>query len=329
MKILQSGLPKSGNLWLYRILQLCAAEAGWPRSSFIRDHPIQQQAKDWDLSFPGQATIDVLDFRHGQAYCRISSRFRERVRDFDDYLARTSHVWTHSPLTLAERPLLARFDSIVYIIRDPRDAAVSMSRFVLTPYMQAHYPRRELPPESYLDRYLSRIVKTWVRHVGQSLLQRHDLRLGFVFYERLLDDLDGELARLLALLDLDLDAAARARIKAGVQFESMQPSSPGHLRAGRRGAWRQALSDGQRAAAAKAAGPLLCWLGYPADADAEAELPLPALPAQLDDAALRRALAHAQPGVEEQLRNAVGRLRRKVYRAATLAGRRAEKRADA
>ncbi|NJM16702.1 MAG: sulfotransferase domain-containing protein, partial [Bacteroidales bacterium] len=33
-----------------------------------------------------------------------------------------------------------KFDKIVYIVRDPRDVALSMARFQFTPYMQTYYP---------------------------------------------------------------------------------------------------------------------------------------------------------------------------------------------
>jgi aryl sulfotransferase len=138
--LLQSGLPKSGNFWLYKILQQCLQEAGLPRKAFIQNQPVYEIAKDWSLSYEEQTDIDVLDITGHGCFYRISSIFRHPVKDLDRYLSQTTHVWTHSPFCDAFHQVLPRFDKVVYIIRDPRDTALSHARFMLTPYMKTYYP---------------------------------------------------------------------------------------------------------------------------------------------------------------------------------------------
>ena len=313
MSVLQAGVPKSGNLWLYQILESVWAEAGLERRRFITGHPIYQQARSWPLSYPEQASVDVLDFERGRAFCRISSRFREEVRDLAGYCARASHVWTHAAISGADLPQLGRFDRIVYILRDPRDVAISMARFAFTPYMQEHFPHRSRSPEAYLGRHLTKLAKYWVQHVGSWLRQRNSLPLHFVCYERLLADLDGELRCLLQFLRLELDDAARQRVQAAVGFEAMRASRPNHLRAGQSGGWRAALSAVQVAEVGAIAAPMLRLLGYPADASSPVELP--AVPARIEPAALAAATAAAQYTTAELWRDRAGQARGQLRQA--------------
>jgi aryl sulfotransferase len=313
VSVLQAGVPKSGNLWLYQILESVWAEAGLERRRFITGHPVYQEARSWPLSYPEQASVDVLDFERGRAFCRISSRFREEVSDLAGYCAQASHVWTHSEITDADLPQLGRFDRIVYILRDPRDVAVSMARFAFTPYMRAHYPHHSRSAETYLQRHLTRMTKYWVRHVGSWLRQQGRVALYFVCYERLLADFEGELQRLLGFLNLELDAAARQRVQAAVSFSAMRQSRPDHLRAGQSGGWRASLGRVQVAEVLEIAGPLLQMLGYPLDTGSAAQLP--AVPERLDPTALVRATAAGRYTAVERWRDRAGQARGQLRQA--------------
>ena len=58
MKILQIGFPKSGNFWLYQILEQVLTSTGRNSKSFIQQHPVNPLAKTWELNYPEQADID-------------------------------------------------------------------------------------------------------------------------------------------------------------------------------------------------------------------------------------------------------------------------------
>src|SRR5450432_2409087 len=58
--ILQAGFPKSGNFWLWNIMESSLRQAGIPNRSYVRKQPIYRLAKHWKLAFKGQAGMDFL-----------------------------------------------------------------------------------------------------------------------------------------------------------------------------------------------------------------------------------------------------------------------------
>ena len=80
MHILQGGAPKCGNFWLYQIIQQVLARSGHDTTSFIQQQPIYALARDWDLNYPDQAKIDVLEITDLQFSYRISSIYPQVIR---------------------------------------------------------------------------------------------------------------------------------------------------------------------------------------------------------------------------------------------------------
>ncbi|MFP4094382.1 MAG: sulfotransferase domain-containing protein [Cyclobacteriaceae bacterium] len=277
MTILQAGTPKSGNFWLYKILQQIMQEAGLPRRSFIQRQPIFELARQWDLSYPEQAGIDMLDIGPQHYFCRISSVYRMPIESLEDYVARASHLWTHSDFSPLCYPLFSLVDKIIYIIRDPRDRALSEVRFAFTPYMQKYYPHGQPDVETYLQNYFDQIMHHWVWHVGNYLLQRSEVPIHFVFYERLLHDFPTELQRLLDYLQLSLTPAARQKIADDVHFSSLKKGHANHVRKGKSNRWKQQFNEAQQERTRKLAGPLMSLLSYSLHASKEM---LPSLPEQ-------------------------------------------------
>ncbi len=263
MRILQAGRPKSGNYWLYKILQSVATYGGLEQHSFIQNHPIHKLAKNWPLSYKEQAGIDVLDIEPYQCFYRISSIFRMPIEDIDHYISQCSHVWSHSEFCDQCLVVLPKFDKIIYIIRDPRDAAVSMSRFAFTPYMLKYYPHNKTDPDTYLADGLNHKVRYWVQHVGGYLKYKDTLHIHVIFFERLFHSFDTELARLLAYLEIELDQKAIALVKREVDFSTMQRENPHHVRRGKSGQWAEILTHEQKGQAVDIAGPMLRLLNYP------------------------------------------------------------------
>ena len=109
MKILQIGYPKSGNFWLYQILEQLLERSGKSTKSFIQQQPIYELAKNWELNFPEQADIDVIDITDLQTTYRISSIFKMPIEDLEAYLRKTNHVWTHSPVCKRSEEYLSAF----------------------------------------------------------------------------------------------------------------------------------------------------------------------------------------------------------------------------
>lgn len=297
MKWLQIGAAKSGNLWLYHILQSIARRAGLPQISFIRSHPIYEIAKTWKLSFPEQAGIDTLSITPRQCLYRISSILNVPIDDIDDYVNRCSHVWSQSFFCARSAEVLPKFDKVFYIIRDPRDTAVSMSRFSFTPYRLKYFPHGYSDPETFLDANLIETLKAWVRHAGGYLLQKENPPLYFLIYERLVRNFDEELVKLLEYLEVTLEESARQAIKTEVAFETMRSKSPQHVRKGETGQWAEAFSPKQAKLTERLAGPLLRLLRYPANLKEQKEFEsqniLPSIPENLEKPTLEKILNHA------------------------------------
>lgn len=296
MRLLQAGAAKSGNFWLYKILQQTAAHAGLPRRSFIQDHPIQPIARTWDLSHRDQAGIDMLDIEALGCYARISSVFRLPLDDLDAYVQACTHVWTHSRFCDRSFDVLPRFDKIVYIVRDPRDRALSATRFAFTPYMLRYYPHGEPNRESYLRRHFSHMIRRWTWHVYDYLRYRQQFNIHFLFYEQLLGDFRLAYRQLLDYLELELDETAVSAVEEAVTFKRMRRRNPGHVRKGRAYTWSGKLTDQQEQLVLDKAGPLLKLLGYP---DRGNDDTLPALPADLSREDVEQAMGLGQPPAHE------------------------------
>jgi aryl sulfotransferase len=293
MNLLQISAPKSGSYWLYTILNQIMEKKGIAAGSFIQQQPIYKEAKSWKLSFEEQAGVDMMDIEEDGCYYRISAAFREPIPEIQAYVASCRQAWTHSTLCSTSFDALPLFDKRVYIIRDPRDRALSAARFAFTPYMQQYYPCPYASPEAYLENEYEKLLEQWVWHVGNYLRQQKQLDIHFVFYERLLLDFENELKSLLAYLDLSLTAKEQQEIASVVSFSSMKASSPGHLQKGKYGKWADKLSDSQKETALEIAGPLLEMLHYPLRINQE-EVQLPSLPAAGERAALKPMLEQIQ-----------------------------------
>lgn len=278
MNILQISAPKSGSYWLYTILNLILEKKEIYAQNFIRKQPVYSEAAHWNLSFEEQAAVDMMDIEEEGCYYRISSLFREQIHHPEEYARSCTQAWTHSTLCNRSFDVLPLFDKRVYIIRDPRDRALSAARFAFTPYMQQHYPSSYATPEEYLQNEYERLLDQWVWHVGNYLLQQERLNIHFVFYERLLLDIKAELQSLLQYLGLSLSKQEQQEIASAVSFASMKESSPGHLQKGRYGKWATELSDAQKEVALERSGTLLKLLHYPSGKEQEEENQVPFLP---------------------------------------------------
>lgn len=264
MKILQGGAPKCGNLWLYQIIQQVLERSGQPASSFIQRQPIYEIAKTWELNYPTQASIDVLDITDLQYSYRISSIFRMPVESIKDYVAQTDHVWTHSPVCKRSGELFSLFNKKVYIVRDPRDRAISASKYYTSDYMLKYYPQEETDPKRYLEKHFDALLLEWVWHVYDHLRYSREQNIHIAFYEGFLLDFQQELGRLLDYLEVTLSEQERAELQQAMSFATMKSKNPKHLKKGQSGYWMDQLTEKQAEQADIIAGPLIRFLGYPA-----------------------------------------------------------------
>ncbi len=306
MQILQIGMWKSGNFWVYNILQNVLNKAGIAQTGYMRNQPIYPLAQTWTLTFEEQAGLDHIDILRNGTFAIIGSQYRELIEDFDVYLSQTTHVWSESYFCSRTPEALSKFDKVVYIVRDPRDRAISMSRFAFKPYMKKHFPNTFGSPEEYLDKKLGRMVRNWTMHVGGYLAHMDDLNVHVVFYERLLKSFDTEFRDLLTYLEIDLSDDDIEAIRHAVDFSTMKQKNPNHLRQGKAGASTQVLRDEQLQTVTNIAGPMMDLLNYgvAAPKDDLPQLPSTLHAAQVREAMRRRSKRHSQArrGVRKILR---------------------------
>ncbi|MFD3001934.1 sulfotransferase domain-containing protein [Pontibacter toksunensis] len=263
MKILQGGAPKCGNFWLYQIIQQILSRTGRDTTTFIQQHPIYELAKTWDLNYPSQASIDVLEITDLQYSYRISSIFRMPVTDIEDYLTRTNHVWTHSPICKRSGELMRLFDKKVYIVRDPRDRVISASKYYCSEYMLKYYPQEEKDPQQFLEKKFEKLMHEWVWHVFDHLRLQREYNIHISFYEGFLLDFQQELERLLHYLGVELNQSQQDELQEAMSFAALKSKNPKHLKKGQSGYWMDQLTDEQVEKADIIAGPLIRFLQYP------------------------------------------------------------------
>ncbi|MGB8704429.1 MAG: sulfotransferase domain-containing protein [Gillisia sp.] len=262
MKILQIGVPKSGNLWLYKILQNVLDFSGNANQSFIQQQPIFELAKNWDLNYPDQAQIDVIDITDLQVSYRISSIFRMPMEDLQGYFSKTSHVWTHSPICNTSEEVFSHFSKKVYIIRDPRDVLISASKYYTSDYMLKYFPQEQTDPEKFLQKNFDKLLREWVWHVWDHLRVQQKNHIHICYFEGFLTDFQNELSQLLKYLDVDLTSGEKEKLEENVSFSKMKKKNPKHLRKGTTGQWKEGLTDHQREKVEQITGPILKETGY-------------------------------------------------------------------
>lgn len=263
MSILQCGVPKCGNFWLYQIIQQILTRTGQSTRGFIEQQPIYALAREWDLNFPDQARIDVLGITDLQLSYRISSVFRMPLDDIQHYTAQAPHVWTHSPICQRSGEVLECFDKKVYIIRDPRDRALSAAKYYCSPYMLKYFPQEEKDPRLFLQKNFRKLMHEWVWHVFDHLRLSRQYNIHITFFEGFLSRFQQELSRLLQYLGLELSESEKIAMEQALSFSRLKKKNPKHLKKGTSGYWMDQLTEEQIADADMIAGPLIRYLNYP------------------------------------------------------------------
>ncbi len=171
-----------------------------------------------------------------------------------------------------------RYKRVIYVVRDPRDVALS----------QFHFHRKRgliedgYPPEKFVARFVKGETSpygSWGENVAGWLATRQN-RPGFLLlrYEDMLSDAARELNKVAAFLEIPADGE---RISNAVQRSSADEmrkleKSQGHLwsstqstrkdvpfvRAAKAGGWRTGLPEAAVAQLEAAWGPLMTYLGY-------------------------------------------------------------------
>jgi aryl sulfotransferase len=259
--VLHVSFVKSGSYLLWKAFDLLFRAAGEKRS-FVQRHPIQSMRDAWPEFSIEQFDIDQILVQDDGVHWQIETQHIETIDDLDGYLAACSHVWTHSFLCERSWEVYPQFPRVCYIVRDPRDALVSMAHFVQTPFMRRYHPHASRSPEEYVAAELPTFLTDWCRHAGDHRRAQRALDIEFVRYEDMVADLPGTLRRLADWIGLPLDAAAIAAVAEGLSLGNMKQHNPQHVRSGKSGGFAQLLTPSQQRQALELCAPVMRSFGY-------------------------------------------------------------------
>jgi len=230
----------------------------------MAQHPIAPALETMDLGIRDQARQDQVRLEPLRAYQDIPMVFRWAIPDIHAYAAATSMAHSHSPWKPAIDPFVRAFSHRVLIIRDPRDVAVSWSRWIFTPFNRLHRPTVYDSPDALLRGDLPLRAQEWTVHQRSWLEDAPaDPTLHLVFYEQLVADTPRELGRIARHLDLDVSDEALDRVAASHALGEMRKKQPHHVFRGHWGGWREHLDDRQVLQVQQACGRMMKALGYP------------------------------------------------------------------
>lgn len=267
--------PKSGNTWFRLLIANLSSENGptdinapAERGGFAAS---RSEFESETLLDSGLLDHDVIDALRPGVYRRIAAR-----------LERQRWVKAHDAFSYGAdgEPLFGRdARCAVYLVRDPRDVAISLAhhlgdsidaaiRLMNAPKGGFAQPRSTLAPQ------LRQTLQSWSGHVrswlDQTIVPVHLLR-----YEDLLADPAGRFAEALrfAAREESEDAVRRAARQAAFSelqrqerergfYERQSPTSP-FFRSGRAGEWRELLDADQIRAIESRHSAMMLRLGYP------------------------------------------------------------------
>lgn len=262
MVILQAGVPRSGNLWVYRTIQHMLNSTQTPIKSYVskyRQFIATHNIHDLNQTF----THDVINIKPEGVFWEPSHLSSLHIHDIDAYLQACTHVWSHSHFVEEYFDVYAKFSRIVYILRDPRDVLISNARYLYTEKMQTYRPNQHAQnPEEFIDQRHFAVAHNWVRHIGGYLKFFDRLPMHFIFYENMLENFDVEFDALQNFLGFSLSDQERQAISDAVSFKTMHQEKPDHVNKGQSGQWVDLLTDEQKMNINRIAGPLLTLLGY-------------------------------------------------------------------
>jgi len=259
--VLHVSYVKSGSFLLWKTFDLLFRRAGQKRS-FVQQHTIQGQRSAWPEFSIEQFDIDQILVQDDGVHWQIETQHIERIDDLPAYLAACSHVWTHSFLCERSWEVYPQFPRVCYIVRDPRDALVSMAHFVQTPFMRRYHPHPARSPADYVAMELVPFLEDWCRHAGDHLRAKRALDIEFVRYEEMVADLPATLRRLARWVGLGLDDADILAVAGELSVDRMQQQNPQHVRRGGSGGFARLLNAEQQQRALAICAPVLRAHGY-------------------------------------------------------------------
>lgn len=269
-----ASFPKSGNTWFRIFLANLAAGDGGPadlnslyrHGGFAGDREAFEAATMLDSGLLSHDDIDAL---RPQVYAHIEGRRWMKVHD------------AYAALPDGE-PLLGRAArAAIYLVRDPRDVAISLAHHNDTSIDAAIALMNRTDAalcdgRNGLDAQLRQRLRDWSGHVT-SWLDQHDVCVLPIRYEDLKADPVAHFGKALAFAGQEAGMAEIERAARHADFSELQrreresgfaerkPGATPFFRAGQVGGWRDRLTTGQRTRIEDAHAAVMDRLGYARD----------------------------------------------------------------
>jgi aryl sulfotransferase len=266
--ILQAGVEKSGNYWLFNIIkELLALSKIDILNGNSRKNGIGDKFRDMKLSYESQHYIDTVETKFNDLHQIVSSIYSEKIVDKKKFATNTNYIWTHSSFDGEIRRLANEMTHIVYLIRDPRDVAISKSKFAFKPYsLDNRWSNPGKSPDDYLEKRAERIMVKWANHVESY--SKHD-NVHFIYYENLFLNFKYELTRLSKYLGIEITGQQLETIEYAVSADNLRKKDPEHVRKGKIGNWKTYPNQKLITKITRMNASILLELGYPLENNEE------------------------------------------------------------
>jgi len=267
--------PKSGNTWLRAVL---VEIAGGDGSLQLRDGlpfrvlPARRYFDDLMGADSSDLTMAETDAARA-AYCRAVAKSPDLPRIWK------VHDCFHAPQPNTEPPFPPdALAAVVYIVRDPRDVAVSFAHHLNKSVDEAIAKMADETTRMALGRaglrtQLPQHLSTWSDHV-ESWLDAPGLNLHLMRYEDMIEHPAEVFGKAVRFLGFDCDDAKLGRALAACRFDVLQareaqegfrecpPDVGNFFRRGIAGGWRDSLTVEQERCIVAQHGRVMRRLGY-------------------------------------------------------------------
>jgi aryl sulfotransferase len=252
--------PKSGNTWMRAALTSLRRGGGAIDINRLDGEQIASSRAQFDR----HAGVEASDLTDAEIQRARPAVFRSLARSqLEPLLCKAHEAYVQvggEPLFPSDATLGA-----VYIVRDPRDVAVSLAHHRQWPLARAVdflcQPDVDFSASrGRLNRQLRQPLGSWSQHVSSWVSQEGAagaFSVRVVRYEAMHEDLQSILARLASTLGWRVDDAQLASAVVSSRFERLQgqeavggfserpAAMPAFFRKGRIGGWREVLSSAQ------------------------------------------------------------------------------------
>jgi hypothetical protein len=268
--------PKSGNTWVRTVIDSLSRGGA---EVDINDNPGSVITAAGRLLFDYCLGVEASDLTDTEIVLARAGLWETLASEDGDPLLIKVHDALLAPVEGGELPFpTASIGSVVYVLRDPRDVAVSFAHHFGTSIDAAITWMADI--DATLDRTLGwlpaqlpQLLSSWSRHV-ESWIDAPGLRLHIVRYEDMHADPEGTAAAIAGFLGMPADPVTVRSAIAASSFDRlrMQEDDAGFrerdnrterfFRRGLAGGWRDTLTIAQATRIARDHGSMMQRMGY-------------------------------------------------------------------